>query len=181
MITEKYTRDIETPEGDVLPNDDYFGVAEELENPEAGPGDAWAEYRMDLGDNTQEQGVAVSLTDRAVALEAIMKFYNKRNMTRGSERQVANDGSSFRARYKNPESVQLGAEHNTRKLFAAFIKGIDTLAAVEQHRAAGMTEESISLERVIVKRELNEEFLDSNADGIKRARALKRAQEAAKP
>ena len=108
-----------------------------------------------------------------------MKFYNKRNMTRGSEQQAAIDGSAFRVRYKDPESVQLGAEGNTHRLYPAFMKGIDTLAAVDQHRVAGMSEEDIDLEKVLVKHELNKEFLDSNADANKRAHALKRVQKAA--
>lgn len=176
MITEKYARDVETSEGDILPSDDYFGVV--VEESESGR-DAWIETQADVSGDTEGQGIAVSLIDRAVALEAIMKFYNKRNMTRGSEQQAAIDGSAFRARYKNPESVQRGAERNTRMLFQAFMKGIDTLAAVDQHRAAGMSEDDITLEKVFMKRELNEEFLDGNADANKRAHALKQAKKAA--
>lgn len=176
-MTELLQYDQSTPRdridetGDIVPYD----VPEET--PDFLPADQWVEERAD---SEHVPILAVSLADRALALEDIMKFYNKRNMTRGSKQQLEIPASDFRRRYDSPEAVQHGAERNTDKLRAGFVRGIRTLAAVDTMQEMGVHDADIDLVYRSVQSELNRNFLDGNATAADRARALKRAQVAAR-
>lgn len=178
--------DDEPPRDEVNDDGDIVPYQSPIEPPDLLPPDQWAyeqansEYVARLAVDAPEPPIAVSLVDRAQALEDIMAFYNKRNMTRGSEKQLKIPDSDFRKRYEDPEAVQQGAVNNTEKLKYGFVRGVSILAAVDAMRANGIHESDVEVAYISAKVPLNEQFLDWRATAAKRDKVVKLAKQAAK-
>ena len=141
-------------------------------------GDAGHEYPF-VQAREIDPGAHVSLEDRATALGVIMGYYNKRNMTRGSKKQLVIPGSDFTTRYEYPGEVQRGAERKTQELYQGYIKAIDTLAGVESMLAAGEHWSDVEVNWIKTKKEINDEFLDKNATPRERKAAVNQAKRTA--
>lgn len=123
--------------------------------------------------------LAVSLADRALALESMMTFLSKNNMTKGSRSQVTDTQSDFSQRYRErADDIQAGAERKRHELFAGFVRGIQVLNASEAKHRLGHDPEEVRLEEIALKKSINDEFLSPGMSRERKA-AVARAKRAA--
>ncbi len=122
-----------------------------------------------------EDGPALRIDARAIALEGIMKYLNQHYRTKGSRSQLTLKNSAFRNRYADPEEVQQAAEQKTRSLRPAFTKGIDILAGGPDLRASDMDDELVERETLATQADINKEFGESSNSRM-RAKAVKTAK-----
>ena len=172
--------DIDAPRDGV--NDDGDIVPIDSDPPYVSPLANIFDHRLVGPIETTESGPSVMLVDRAVALTAIMAYYNKRSMTRGSKKQLSIPGSEFTARYKNPEDVQAGAERKVREdLYPAYLQGIAILVAVDSlYEFDSSGTKNLHPDVVDMKHELNEAFLDGNSNATERYKVVATARRVAK-
>jgi hypothetical protein len=126
--------------------------------------------------------VAVSVAERALALQAIAAYFNKANMTAGSKTQTA-EGSDFQRRYKKDAPVvQKGAEKKTRKRIIGFREAIRILSASEAREANGEDEDDVRLWEVTVQRDVNQALGGVGRRAVaRRARAVNEASQYVDP
>lgn len=171
--------DIDAPRDGV--NDDGDIIPIDSEPQYISPPTNIFDHRLVGSIETTESGPSVTLADRAATLTAIMAYYNKRSMTRGSKKQLSVPDSKFKARYENPEDVQAGAERKVRDLYSVYMQGIATLAAVDSpYETSSSGTRNLHPDVVDIKHELNEAFLDGNSNATERHKVVTTARRVAK-
>lgn len=129
---------------------------------------------------TEQPAWAISLEDRALALEGIMSYLNKANQVNGGRIQLDNGGGRLREAYEDhAQDVQTGAEVNRDRLRPSFSQGIMMLAGVEQMRALGFDEDVIERERMRMQIEMNRKLGVGNAYAPARHKVAKTARQTA--
>lgn len=103
--------------------------------------------------------IAVNLGDRALALEAIMAYYNQASRVGGMASVINNSRSSFYSRYgEKREDVYQRAKARQSLLHEGFQTGIATLGATGALAANEYDEADIDLEYRRVQSQLNREL-----------------------
>ncbi len=171
--------DIDVPRDEI--NDDGDIVPMDVEPSYIAPPTNIFDNQLIGSMETTESGPSVTLTDRAVALATIMAYYNKRNMTRGSKKQLSIPDSGFNTQYKNPKDVQAGAERKVRALYPAYLQGIAILEGVDSpYEFDSNGTRNLRPDVVNMKHEINEAFLDENSNATERHKVVATARRVTK-
>lgn len=150
-------------EGDVLPIDDVFPGYSTPE-PSIPEEDKWAEYMADYSVESSpasyEQGVAVRLDERLIALKAIARIYGKYNQADGFNwaSQTPPMRHEIARRYKDPEAVADGMARKAAQLDEEMERHLAALTKDAELKAAGFDERSVNQSTVAVNREVNRDF-----------------------
>lgn len=124
--------------------------------------------------------VFVDIEERALAIEAIVRYLNKASQVRGSKNYIDNGGASMKERYGSSlPNVQRGAEGNRDKLLGGFLQGISVLAATDRMRTAGYDEDIIEDERMAVQMAVNKHIGVGQTGASRRNRIKKNARQLA--
>lgn len=111
--------------------------------------------------------IAVSLAERAMALEDIMTYLNKSNRLEGFKKS----GGSAR--------VARNMRSGVREWRPKFDDGLAVLIAADALRAHGYAEADIEVMRVAMQKDLNDEYGPGRAYASDRAAVVKKANRAA--
>jgi hypothetical protein len=122
--------------------------------------------------------VAVGLGERAMALEAIMVYYNQANKVNGMAQVVGNHQSGFYRRYgKQSGEVYQAAVEERNRLHQGFQESIAVLAATDVLRSHGEDEADVDITYRTVQAELNKKFgVGSTAKSRDRKKVVKDAR-----
>lgn len=101
---------------------------------------------------------SVSFKDAAIALDAVMSYFNRRNRTAGARQQVQYADSDFVRRYTNPVEVIEGMSTKTQIAVARNQRALDTLADASTLRRAGTEESSVRKLRAELLEDLDRRY-----------------------
>ena len=108
---------------------------------------------VELVESDPDDAIAVRLTDRAVAIEAIMKHYSRRNQAQGVSAVRSIGGNAFDRRY-GADADAVEQHMRARVDHPSLYQSMNVLVAAEAMRANGYSEDEIHEQ----KRALEDDF-----------------------
>lgn len=101
-----------------------------------------------------ETGPSVRLVDRALAIEAIMAYYNQANKNAGAQvsRSVNKFDSHYKDRHIDPDRVMDGMTKKQSFLYRKFTEAISVLSASDDMRKAGYSSDEVTASEQQLKR-----------------------------
>ncbi len=136
------------------------------------------EYNADNAEMVEfrQRGIAVSLADRALALEWIMDYFNKANRANGLSHAAVTQpaAADIEQRYGDatPDVVS-GASQKVLDRRQLFTRHLETLVGAAALRQSGMDEDEVRLKVTTLQSELNQQFGVGNAYAKDRYRAVR--------
>ena len=125
-----------------------------------------------------ETGPSVRLDDRAIALAAIMKYFNQVN--KGSGVRGSRGHNEFNNRYgSDADDILRRMITKENRLYVEFMKSVRVLTASDDMRAVGYPEEAIKDGERQMARSLHRRYGPGNAYSPERNKLVDRAHKAA--
>ena len=170
--------------GDVVPVDEVVWQPKEAFEPD--------HYRDDVSDEPvdatdhlsrgglliqlpeHQHGPSVRLVDRAIAIEAIMGYFNQANKRIGLSK--SRGYNEFDARYgRGADEVAANMNAKESRLYAEFMRSVGTLLARDGMIAAGFPVQEVDANGKQLVRDLYHDYGPGNADAGKRAKLVRKA------
>lgn len=122
---------------------------------------------------SEQHGASVHLRDRAIAIEAIMGYFNQANKANGLRKSRGYNG--FDARYgKGANEVAGNMTAKENRLYAEFMRSVNTLLARDSMIEAGFSPEEVDEESTQFIRDMYTEYGPGRADAGKRAKLVRK-------